>query len=246
MILISESIGDFTHHHHIVRCGFCGAWWFDDVIIGGLGTPVPLRRDTQFCQCDESLPQYSPSLITVPGPESQCSCTKADVDRNSLPLRPPVEKRPATQAVIVPREAAVREIAGHIADRDAFIIGVPPGALAFATKVLRKLDGSACYLDIGVPVVTVLRSPNLGEAADMAATQMPGTAIAVYTIPKTIPARHLSRLVGRDIPADGSQDLIMLQDCEAANWPTLLLDAIGRVDPQFAATMYANDSRNMS
>ena len=71
-ILISESVGRLTHHHHTVRCGGCGQWWFDDLVIGGLGIPVPSRRDTMLCECDDDLPQYAISVILVPKSEAEC------------------------------------------------------------------------------------------------------------------------------------------------------------------------------
>lgn len=87
LILISESLGGLTHHHHTVRCGGCGQWWFDDLVIGGLGIPVPSRRGTVLCGCDDSLPQYATSVILVPKSEPECCCTKAEAEKFSLPIR---------------------------------------------------------------------------------------------------------------------------------------------------------------
>jgi hypothetical protein len=87
LIMISESLGPLTHHHHTIKCGGCSRWWFDDVTIGGLGLPVSLRRDTELCDCDEDLPQYTLSCFVVPQPEDQCACTKAKCEEFSLPIR---------------------------------------------------------------------------------------------------------------------------------------------------------------
>jgi hypothetical protein len=37
MIAAGEQLGPFTHHHHTVRCGLCGQWWFDDLVRGAFG-----------------------------------------------------------------------------------------------------------------------------------------------------------------------------------------------------------------
>ena len=87
LILISESIGGLVHHHHTIKCGGCGQWWFDDVVMGPLRVPVPRRRDTVLCDCEDDLPQYAMAVVLVPGDESACACTKAQCERFSLPIR---------------------------------------------------------------------------------------------------------------------------------------------------------------
>jgi hypothetical protein len=87
VILASETISGLAHHHHTVNCGGCGRWWFDDIVLGGLGIPVALRRDTEMCGCEDSLPQYTVSAVIVPQPDDQCSCTKAETERFALPIR---------------------------------------------------------------------------------------------------------------------------------------------------------------
>jgi hypothetical protein len=86
---LPELLGpDTSHHHHTVLCETCGAWWFDDYVIGGLGLPVVSRRDTVFCGCPEDgQHDYSKTIVMVPMPESECHCTAADVDRYALPVR---------------------------------------------------------------------------------------------------------------------------------------------------------------
>lgn len=87
LIQVSEWLGPFTHHHHTMKCGGCGAWWFDDVVIGGLGIPVASRRDTVLCDCPDGLQQYAMSALLVPTPEAGCTCDKTEADRFSLPIR---------------------------------------------------------------------------------------------------------------------------------------------------------------
>lgn len=256
MILVAESIAsaEFMHHHHLMHCSGCGGWWFDDVVIGGLGIPVPSRRDTELCPCDEALTQYTQSAIHVAEPENRCACMKAKVDEFSIRIPLPAGK-PGSGAMrhheTVPREEAVRDISAHVGGQDAFIVSVPSDALADITQRLRKLAGSTCYLDYGAPAVARFRSPHLPEAMAVARSQPPGTAIAVFIVPKTVPAVHLSKLLGSqlhgvDIPADGSQDLLMIHSRDRMDWPALLVDAIGEHDPQFAVQLYANDLRNQS
>lgn len=87
LILVSESLGPLTHHHHTVTCDACGAWWFDDMVLGGLGIPVAKRRDTELCQCPNGLPSFTVAAVMVPEPEERCSCTKAKCEKYTLPVR---------------------------------------------------------------------------------------------------------------------------------------------------------------
>jgi hypothetical protein len=87
LILISESVGGLVHHHHTIKCDGCGQWWFDDLVIGGLGIPVAARRDTELCGCPDDLPQYTRAAVMAPQPEDHCACTKAKCEEISLPLR---------------------------------------------------------------------------------------------------------------------------------------------------------------
>lgn len=84
---ITEALGD-CHHHHTVTCESCGAWWFDDIVIGGLGLPVPARRDTELCGCpDDGAARYSRGIVQAPMPEAECHCTAADVEKHTVPIR---------------------------------------------------------------------------------------------------------------------------------------------------------------
>jgi hypothetical protein len=234
-----------------MSCDGCGRWWFDDVVVGGLGIPVPSRRDTELCECAEDLPQYRQHVINVPLAERGCACTKAQVERFALPV-PSGPRRPgagtAHNAEPVPRAEAVRDIAAHVADRDAFVLAVPPDALAGATDALRNVRGATCYLDCGLPGVIRVRGPHLAQTTALARSQPAGTAAAVFVVPKTLPGARLQELLRCpvDIAADGSQDLLMIQTRDCFDLPALLVDAIGKYDPGFAASMYASDVRLQS
>jgi hypothetical protein len=77
--VIAESLGGLVHHHHTVSCEACGKWWFDDVVVDGLGLPVASRRDTVFCEC--------PAVVIVPRPEADCHCTASEINETSLLIR---------------------------------------------------------------------------------------------------------------------------------------------------------------
>lgn len=251
-ILIWESVApaEFAHHHHTMSCDGCGQWWFDDVVVGGLGLPVSSRRDTELCACAEDLAQYRQHVIHVPLAERDCACTRAQVEKFSLPIPVGLGGRGggamADNAEPVPSAAAAHDIAAHVGDQDAFIVAVPPAALADISHALRKVSGATCYLDCGLPAVIRVRSPHLRRVADMARSQPPGTACAVFIIPKTLPATKLQQLLGSsaEIPADGSQDLVMIQTRDRFDLPGLLVDALGELDPLFAAQMYASNPPN--
>ena len=86
---IAEMVGiGLMHHHHTVACEDCGAWWFDDHVIGGLGLPVEARRDTVVCGCPEDgVIRYASGVVQVPVPEAECHCTAAGVEKNTIPIR---------------------------------------------------------------------------------------------------------------------------------------------------------------
>ncbi len=88
MAMVTESLSENSHHHHAVRCTSCDIWWFDDVVTGAFGQPVPARRDTVMCPCpDEVSSRFEKSVVMIPVPESGCRCTAAEVDRYSVPIR---------------------------------------------------------------------------------------------------------------------------------------------------------------
>jgi hypothetical protein len=85
MTAVTETLGDQSHHHHAMICDTCGSWWFDDCVTGGLGLPVPARRDTVLCACPEDDGYTcTRAMITVPMPEADCHCTAADVNSKAV------------------------------------------------------------------------------------------------------------------------------------------------------------------
>jgi hypothetical protein len=86
--MIPETLSSRVHHHHAMTCESCGAWWFDDVIIGGLGLPMTARRDTVMCGCpDDAAHRYTRSVISVTSAEADCHCTASKVDAQAVHIR---------------------------------------------------------------------------------------------------------------------------------------------------------------
>jgi hypothetical protein len=121
------------------------------------------------------------------------------------------------------RDDAVRAIAAHIADRDAYVITVPPDTLPALSRTLNGLPSWSAYLDNGTPVV--MRTVRAGALA--VADLLTETA-GVLVVPKTVSAAELSRVVGQQVPADGSQDLVVLMSPQGGPvfWPLLFVDAL--------------------
>jgi hypothetical protein len=149
-------------------------------------------------------------------------------------------------AELVPRGQAVADITARIVDRDAFVVSVPPAALATAADRLAAIPGCTWYADNGTSGVLRLTTEALPVVAVFEAL-LPGATAAVAIVPKTVRAADLAAVLGHPIPADGSQDLVMLQDSDAViNWPALLVAALDRASPGFAARLAANDLRSLS
>ncbi|MDJ0341777.1 hypothetical protein [Streptomyces sp. PH10-H1] len=141
------------------------------------------------------------------------------------------------------RPQAVKRIADHIADRDSYVITVPPDALtSFAHRLCDIPDWNA-YLDNGTG--TVLHT---GHALTLLACDLIIETAAVVIVPKTVPTAVLTEAVGRDVPADGSQDIVILTGPAGRPvfWPLLLVDAIEIVDPAVAAQLRANQIHNLN
>lgn len=81
---VTERLDEHTHHH-AMQCQTCCSWWFDDHVVGGLGIPVPSRRDTVLCGCPEDGGHlYTRAIITVPMAEADCHCTATDVNSRAV------------------------------------------------------------------------------------------------------------------------------------------------------------------
>jgi hypothetical protein len=154
---------------------------------------------------------------------------------------------PNPQCMPVPRAAAVRAIAAHVADRTAFVISAPPAILESAAHCLSGIGEGDCYMDNGLDAVFRLSGQYVALAEVMAGL-LPDLTAAVFTVPKTVPAARLSEaLQGHPIPEDGSQDLVLLHaDENRVEFPLLLVEALARVDPDIAMQLDANDVRRLS
>ncbi len=165
---------------------------------------------------------------------------------NRRKTRKPGQPGPNPQCKPVARAEAVRAIAAHVADRTAFVISAPPAMVGSAARCLRGIGAGDCYMDNGLAVVFRLSGEYVALAEVMAGL-LPGTAAAVFTVPKTIPAARLSEaLQGHPIPEDGSQDLVLLHVGEdRVEFPRLLLEAVALVDPDAVMQLAANDLRSL-
>ncbi|MFD7986798.1 hypothetical protein ACFV4M_25920 [Kitasatospora indigofera] len=137
---------------------------------------------------------------------------------------------------LLDRETAVRRIGDALADRTAFVITIPPGTASTLAGRLAPVTGWCAYLDNGTPTALATSNRKCLRAAD-ALTPMVG----VLVVPKTVPATQLSAVVGQPIPADGSQDVVVLTSPSHVGspvfWPLLFVDAVTRVDPRLAAQL---------
>jgi hypothetical protein len=148
----------------------------------------------------------------------------------------------------VARADAVSDIGAHIADRDAFVISIPPALIASAAARLSALPSCTWYADNGSEIVMRLAVPSIPviEAIDML---LPGMTAAAAIVPKTVPAAQLAAALSHvtEIPGDGSRDLVMLQDDSGpVIWPRLLADALASVDQAFACQLAVNDLHGLS
>lgn len=143
---------------------------------------------------------------------------------------------------IVDRGDAVKSIAGHLADRDSYVITAPPSTLATLSQTLRDVPDWTAYLDGGTPAVL-----HTGLAGALAVVDILTLSAAVIVVPKTVPPSALSTAVGQEIPTDGSQDIVILMaPDEPVMFPLLFVDALAIVDPHAAAQLYANQTSNLS
>lgn len=144
----------------------------------------------------------------------------------------------------VARAEAVAVLAGRYESRDAYLVTAGPDELAAAMKRLGGVPGCTCWLDNGTDTVLTFTGDviaMLPVLMDTLPSQVP--LCGVLAIPKTISASDISAALGQDIPADGSQDLILLAppDTGEITWPLCLVQAIARSDPRAAADLVRAD-----
>lgn len=149
---------------------------------------------------------------------------------------------------LVPRHEVVRALAGHLADRDHWVL------YSVGTDLNRLPDFGTLpdytgYLDNGTALVMRVRPPNWPLITVTCAMMPPLALRLLLTVPKTVGADTLTELLGTTVPADGSQDIIGMGDDEQPTryyWPALFVDAVRLVDPAAAAQLAANDIRGLS
>ena len=147
----------------------------------------------------------------------------------------------------ITRTEAIHAISGHIADRTAFVLIAPPSLTGTLGERLAKVGNWTCYLDNGTEQVLQVTEPQILNGALTISDVLGLPVIGVFTIPKTVPAAKLSVAVEQEVPADGSQDLLVVHETTGAlAWPELFLAALHRVDPRAANTIRASAIQNQS
>jgi len=147
---------------------------------------------------------------------------------------------------VIARADAVHAIANRLADRDAFVLLVPPAMVPTAAHRLADVTGWTGYLDTGAPIVLRTSNSQVLTTLPLVVSHFGTTITAVITIPKTIPAATLRTTLGADIPADGSKDIVAIHESGPLVWPLLFVDALTQVDPAAAAHLHANDLTRQS
>jgi hypothetical protein len=142
----------------------------------------------------------------------------------------------------IDRQEAVKAIAGHIADRDAFVVSVPPQLIQAVASRIDRLPKWTAFVDNGTDLVMTTSGFRMMAVIDLLVD-----TTAVLTVPKTVAASTLSEVVGQDVPADGSQDIVMLHTGAAPYiWPLLFLDALEVVDPGSPSQIRMNNLSNLN
>jgi hypothetical protein len=151
-----------------------------------------------------------------------------------------------TTTVVIPRADAVHAIAAHLADRDAFVLLVPPGMVPTTARCLATVARWTGYLDVGLPTVLRTHNSHALETLPLVVSHFGTSTTAVITVPKTIPAAVLATFLSEQLPDDGSRDIIAIHETGPLQWPLLFIDALTQVDPAAAAQLHANDLTTQS
>lgn len=141
----------------------------------------------------------------------------------------------------IDRGQAVHRIAAHLADRDSYVITVPPDLVDTVAENLASIPERTLYLDGGLPAV--LRTD---QASVLAVTGALTATAAVLVVPKTVPAAALTKALGQHVPEDGSQDIVVLMADGPIVWPLLFVDALEVVDPRAAGQLRASNLPNLN
>jgi hypothetical protein len=148
----------------------------------------------------------------------------------------------------LPRAEAVRRVAAHLADRDAFV--VVGGTLGDHTDqwlaALAAVPEWHAYLDHGGPHVMRVAGPDVARVRLL--TEAVGLdTLPVAVVPKTVPAARIAEALGHPVADDGSQDIVAVSgERGRVDWPALFVDAVAVVEPRAAMQIRAADVRGLS
>jgi hypothetical protein len=158
---------------------------------------------------------------------------------------------------IISRRKAISELAAQLADQTSFVVVVEPRFVAAAFDRFKNIPTWVGYIDNGQLGVWQARAKGDLTAASAVASavvrmityaeSLGAEFVAVITVPKTVPAAELTAALGAELPTDGSADIFPLwSEGEQVTWPTLFVDALGKIDPRAAAEIRVSDARDLS
>lgn len=138
------------------------------------------------------------------------------------------------------RTDAADVISESITTGTEYVITVPPNLIQELGQSLDLIPEWTAYLDNGTSAVMVTK-----EAGALTIVHLLAVAAAVVVVPKTVAPDQLSKAVRQEIPADGSQDLLILHEGEGDPivWPVLFVEALAIVDPDAAARIRAEETQ---
>ena len=132
----------------------------------------------------------------------------------------------------VEREHVIARLAAHRADRDAFILAIPPSLLVAAARGLGMIREAEFFLDSsGTGDLLTAAGPGAGDAVAVTVALSGRPTVAVAVVPKRVAGVAVCAALGlRDM--DDARDLRALEKPgEPVAWPRFLIDALERVDP---------------
>lgn len=139
-----------------------------------------------------------------------------------------------------PRLDAVEAIAAAVADKQHWVLSVPPVA---AMQVVDRLSTTTAvyWTEMGVdehPALRIAATPDRAGhyLAGMTASSL-GLPLVVVIDKAGVAPSLLADLLGHRVPDDGSQDVVIWTWRDKTAWPLLLLDAFQLVDPAGADTI---------
>jgi len=127
----------------------------------------------------------------------------------------------------MPRAQAIARLAAHRAERDAYLIAIPPSLIAPAALSLGLIRECVFYLDsAGTGDLVTAHGPDAGTAVALTAALAGIPVVAVAVIPKTVAAVAVCAVLGEPDMDDDRDLRALLQDDESTVWPRFLLDAL--------------------